>query len=41
VRDDSHIVSGQEFPGEKAVRYHDATANSFIAKVRGEVFTHF
>jgi hypothetical protein len=35
---------GQKFPGEKgseAVCCHDATANSFVAKVQGEVFAHF
>jgi hypothetical protein len=40
VGDDSHVV----FPGEKgSVRWCccDATASSFVAKVRGKVFTHF
>jgi hypothetical protein len=44
VGDDSHVVFGQKFPGEKGsemVHCHDATASSFDAKVWGEVFIHF
>jgi hypothetical protein len=44
VGDYSHVVFDKEFPGEKesvrTVRC-DATARSFVAKVRGEVFAHF
>jgi hypothetical protein len=38
------LFFGQRFPGEKdseTVRCRDATASSFVAKVRGEVFAHF
>jgi hypothetical protein len=44
--DDSHVVFGQKFPGEKGnVRWCScavvmATA-SFVTKARGEVFAHF
>jgi hypothetical protein len=41
---DSHIVFGKKFLGEEGnvtVRCHDATARSFVAKGRGEVFAHF
>jgi hypothetical protein len=42
---DSHVVFGHKFPCEKSmcetVRCRDATASSFVAKVRGEVFAHF
>jgi hypothetical protein len=34
----------KKFPGEKGsvtVHYHDATACSFVFKVKGEVFTNF
>jgi hypothetical protein len=42
VEDDSHVVFCQKFLGEKgSVRCHDATGSSFVAKVPGEVFTHF
>jgi hypothetical protein len=43
VGEDSHVVSGKKFPGEKgSVRLScDETASSFVTKVRGEVFTHF
>jgi L-lysine 2,3-aminomutase len=41
VGDDSHVVFGKKFPGEKRkfVTEHcsDATASSFVAKVWGEV----
>jgi hypothetical protein len=42
--DDSHVVFGQKFPGEKgSVRLHcrDATASSFVAKVLGKILAHF
>jgi hypothetical protein len=41
---DSNVVFVQKFPGEKeseTVRRSEATASSFVAKVRGEVFAHF
>jgi hypothetical protein len=42
---DRHVVFCQKFPCEKrmceTVRCRDATASSFVAKVRGEVFAHF
>jgi hypothetical protein len=44
VGDDSHVVLGQKCPDEKScetMRSPDATASSFVAKVRGEVFAHF
>jgi hypothetical protein len=43
--DDSHVVFGKKNPWWKrkceTVRCRDATGSSFVAKVRGEVFTHF
>jgi hypothetical protein len=42
VGDDSDVVLGKKFPGEKGnVLCHDATASSFFTKVWGNVFTHF
>jgi hypothetical protein len=45
VGDDSHVVFGQKFHGERKkfemVCSHDATASSFVAKVQGEVIAHF
>jgi hypothetical protein len=45
VEDESHVVFGKKFTGEKrkceTVRCHFATASSFAAKVRDEVFAHF
>jgi hypothetical protein len=44
VGDDSYVVFGQRFPGEKgsvSVRCRNATASSFVTKVRGEVLAHF
>jgi hypothetical protein len=42
VGDNSNVVFAQKFPGEKeSVRWCDATASSFVAKVQGEVLTHF
>jgi hypothetical protein len=44
MRDNTYILFGQKFPGEKGsetVRYRDVTASSFVSKVRGEVFAHF
>jgi hypothetical protein len=42
---DSHVVFGQNFPGEKwkyeIVHCCDAAARSFVAKVWGEIFAHF
>jgi hypothetical protein len=40
VGNNSHIVFGHKFPGEKGSVRH-ATTNSFVAKVQGEVFAHF
>jgi hypothetical protein len=44
-RDDSHIVFWPKIPWWRrkcdTVRCRDATASSFVAKVRGEVFAHF
>jgi hypothetical protein len=44
VGDDSHVGFGQKIPGCKVkcetVRCRDATASSFVAKVRDEVFAH-
>jgi hypothetical protein len=37
-------VGGKKFPGEKRkyeMMCHDATASSFVDKVRDEVFAHF
>jgi hypothetical protein len=31
----------KKIPGVEMVRFRDATATSFVAKVRGEVFAHF
>jgi hypothetical protein len=43
--DDSQVVSGQKFPGEKRkyemVRCCDETASSFVTEVWGAVFSHF
>jgi hypothetical protein len=43
--DDSHVVFCKKIPWWKrtcqTVRCRDATASSFVAKVRGEVFAHF
>jgi hypothetical protein len=44
VGDDSHVVFGQKFHGEKeveTVHCHDARASFFVSKVRGKVFAHF
>jgi hypothetical protein len=45
VGDDSHVVFGQKLSAEKGksetVHCRDTTASSFIAKLRGKVFTHF
>jgi hypothetical protein len=45
VGDDSHVVFLKKNPWLKrkceTVRCRDATASSFVAKVRGEVFAHF
>jgi hypothetical protein len=44
VGDESHIVFGQKFSGEKeseTVRYRDATGSSIVAKVRGEISAYF
>jgi hypothetical protein len=37
------LFFGKQFPAEKCetVRCRDATASSFVAKVWGEVFSHF
>jgi hypothetical protein len=42
--EDNHVVRGKKFPSEKKCEKcarRDATANSFVAKVRLEVFAHF
>jgi hypothetical protein len=44
VGDDSHVVFGQEFCGEKkcgVVCCNDATASSYVTKVGIEIFIHF
>jgi hypothetical protein len=45
VGDDSHVVFGKKNSlvekGSVTVHCHDATDSSFIAKIRGEVFTYF
>jgi hypothetical protein len=45
VGDDSHVVFGQKFPRKERmfekVRFRNATASSFVAKVRGGGFSHF
>jgi hypothetical protein len=45
VGDNSQVVCGQTFPGEikkcDPVRCRDATANIFVGRLRGEVFTNF
>jgi hypothetical protein len=40
VGDYSHVVFGKKIPGEK-VSVDAATARSYVAKVRDEVFKHF
>jgi hypothetical protein len=42
--DNSRVIFGKKFPGEKRIVetvHCDATASSFVAKVWGEVFAHF
>jgi hypothetical protein len=44
VGDDSHVVFGKKFPGEKGsemVHCHNAIASSLVTKVWGEVLAHF
>jgi hypothetical protein len=45
VGNESHVAFGKKIPWWKGkcemVHCHDATASSFVAKVRGEEFTHF
>jgi hypothetical protein len=45
VGNKSNAGFGSKFAGEKGksemMRYHDATASSFVAKVPGDVFTNF
>jgi hypothetical protein len=41
MRDNSHVAFGQKFQGEKEVSCHNATANSFVTEVLGEVSNNF
>jgi hypothetical protein len=45
VVDDSHVVFGKKFPGEKGkcemVSCHVARVSSFVAEVWCEIFAHF